>query len=384
MKYLEKDYCRYVGKAQTAFKMQCEDYVLVNDILFRIRYDKEDKGESSLVLCIPEKYVPTVLYQYYTPLLAGHPGVIKLYDTIKQKYYFPGMFNLVREFVECCLECQSMKSKNDGPRIQYARIPLGTRTMARMSMAIKEMPKSELYFRYILVCVCEFTNWMKAIPLADQKAQTIAIALYFKICCEYGTPKAIICDEAPAFQSVSLQEYFKALNIQPIYISPMNHGSNRSERYIRTLNDIVTKCLVGTGSYWPLYIAPATFAMNCQVSQVTGFSLFQVVYSKPPPDKLAFDFDPTKSGIKTDIRLYMLCMEQRKLLTDQMIMRRKKYEAESQLIRESKKYPDAHGYAVDDLVLIKHSPSTVLKAPSRKLKRNWVGPFKIQPIIDDI
>ena len=76
---------------------------------------------------------------------------------------------------------------------------------------------------------------MKAIPLADQKAETIAIALYSKICCEYGTPKAIICDEAPAFQSVGLQEYFKALNIHPIYISPMNHGSNRSERYIRTL-----------------------------------------------------------------------------------------------------------------------------------------------------
>ena len=127
------------------------------------------------------------------------------------------MFNLVREFVECCFECQSMKSKNEGPRIQYPRIPLDTRTMARMSMDIKE---------YILVCVCEFTNWMKTIPLADQKAQTISMALYFKICCEYGTPKTIICDEAPAFQSLSLQEYFKSLNIQPIYISPMNHGSN--------------------------------------------------------------------------------------------------------------------------------------------------------------
>ena len=218
VKYLEKDYCRYVGKAQTVFKMQCEDYVLVNGILFKIKYEKENKGEPTLVLCVPEKYVPTVLYQYHTPLLAGHPGVIKLYDTIRQKYYFPGMFNLVREFVECCLECQSMKSKNDGPRIQYARIPLDTRTMARMSMDIKEMPESELGFRNILVCVCEFTNWMKTIPLAYQKAQTIAMAIYFKICCEYGTPKAIICDEAPAFQSVSLQEYFKALNIQPIYI----------------------------------------------------------------------------------------------------------------------------------------------------------------------
>ena len=139
----------------------------------------------------------------------------------------------------------------------------------------------------------------------------------------------------------------------------MNHGSNRSERYIRTLNDIVTKCLVGTGSYWPLYIAPATFAMNCQVSQVTGFSPFQMVYSKPPPDKLAFDFDPIKSGIKLDTKLYMLCMQHQKLLIDQMIMRRKKYEAESQLIRESRKYPDAHGYAVGDLVLIKHAPGPI-------------------------
>ena len=383
VKYLEKDYCRYVGKAQTVFKMQCEDYVLVNGVLFKIRYGKENKGEPSLVLCIPEKYIPTVLYQYHTPLLAGHPGVIKLYDTIKQRYYFPGMFNLVREFVECCLECQSMKGKTDSPRIQYARIPLDTRTMARMSMDIKEMPESELGFRHILVCVCEFTNWMKTIPLADQKAQTIAMALYFKICCEYGTPKAIICDEAPAFQSVALQEYFRALNIQPIYISPMNHGSNRSERYIRTLNDIITKCLVGTGSNWPLYVPSATFAMNCQVSQVTGFSPFQMVFNKQPPDKLSFDFDPTKSGIKVDTPLYMIFMNQNKLLINQLIMRRKKYEAESQLVRESRKYPDNHGYAVGDLVLINHSPSSVLKAPSRKLKRNWVGPFKIQAIIDD-
>ena len=135
--------------------------------------------------------------------------------------------------------------------------------------------------------------------------------------------------------------------------------------YIRTLNGIITKCLVGTGSHWPLYIAPATFAMNCQASQVTGFSPFQMVYSKPPPDKLAFGFDPTKSGIKLDTKLYMLCMQQQKLLIDQMIIRRMKYEVESQLVRESRNYPDAHGYAVGDLVLIKHSPSSVVKDPSK-------------------
>ena len=141
-KYLEKDYCRYVGKAQKVFKMQCENYVLLNGILFKIRYDREDKEEPSLVLCISKKYVPTVLYQYHTPLLAEHPGVVTLYETIKQKYHFPGMFNLVREFVECCLECQSMKRKTDVPRIHFPRISLDTRTMARMCMDIKVMAES--------------------------------------------------------------------------------------------------------------------------------------------------------------------------------------------------------------------------------------------------
>ena len=81
------------------------------------------------------------------------------------------------------------------------------------------------------------------------------MALYFKICCEYGIPKAIICDEGPAFTSETMQEYFRAINIKPFFISPMNHDSNRSERYIRTLNEIITKYLVGTGSNWPLYLA---------------------------------------------------------------------------------------------------------------------------------
>ena len=53
--------------------MLCEDYILMNDILFKIRYVKEQKGKPTLVLCVPEKYIPIILYQYHTPLLAGHP-----------------------------------------------------------------------------------------------------------------------------------------------------------------------------------------------------------------------------------------------------------------------------------------------------------------------
>ena len=381
--YITKGYCRYVGKAQRLFKLSCEDYLVMNGILFRIRYDKGNGGKPSLVLCVPEKYIPTILYQYHSPLLAGHPGTVKLYETLRRKYYFPAMFTVVRQYVSSCLECQSMKPKTEIPNMHYSRVPLDTRVMARMSVDVKSMPYSALGFRHILVCTCEYTNWVEAIPIANEKAQTIAEALYFKIICKYGTPKAVICDEGPAFTSDLMKAYFHSMNIKPYYISPMNHGSNKTERYIRTLNDILCKNLSGVGISWPLFVLPSCWAMNSQVSHVTGFSPYEMVYHQTPPDLFNFDFDPEKTGLKIDTKNYLELMKQRKEIMDKIIISRKKYETESRLVREMRKFPDAHGYAIGDLVMIYHETGSVLHSASKKLKRNWIGPLRIQAILDD-
>ena len=167
--------------------MSCEDYIVMNGILFRLRYDKQNEGKPSLALCVPEKYIPTILYQYHSPLLAGHPGTVKLYETLRRKYYFPAMFTVMKEYVSSCLECHSMKPRTETPNMHYSRVPLDTRVMARMSIDVKSMPYSALGFKHILVCTCEYTNWVEAIPIANEKAQTIAKALYFKIICKYYT-----------------------------------------------------------------------------------------------------------------------------------------------------------------------------------------------------
>ena len=109
------------------------------------------------------------------------------------------MLPLIKQFVASCYECQSMESKEPTPKVYYPRIPLDTRVMARISMDIKVIPKSILGYNCILVCVCEYTNWVKAIPLVNQEAGTIAGAIFFRTICEYGTPKAVICDEGPVF-----------------------------------------------------------------------------------------------------------------------------------------------------------------------------------------
>ena len=42
VKYIRTGYCSHVGKAQRLFKMLCEDYILMDDISFKIRYVKEN------------------------------------------------------------------------------------------------------------------------------------------------------------------------------------------------------------------------------------------------------------------------------------------------------------------------------------------------------
>ena len=107
---------------------------------------------------------------------------------VRNKYYFPTMLPLIKQFVVSCYECQSLKEKQHTPKVYYPRIPLDTRLMARVKMDTKVMPKSILGYKCFLVCVCEYTNWVKAIPLVDQKAGTIADVIFFRIICEYGTP----------------------------------------------------------------------------------------------------------------------------------------------------------------------------------------------------
>ena len=357
----------------------CEDYFLIEGVLFKIKYDQE----PTAVLCVPEKYVPVILYQYHDEILAGHPGVQKLMATISKKYYFPGMHTLIREYVISCLECQSMKQKLEGKVIHFPRIPLDFRPMARFSMDIKHMPPSTLGYSKMLVCTCEFSNWIVAIPIINEQASTIAEALFFKIICQFGTPKAIICDEAPAFTSELMMSYLHALNVKPIYVSPGNHGSNRTERYIRTLSEILTKYLTDTGLEWPMYVAPACFAMNTQVSLVTKFSPYEVVYLQPPPDLFNFDFDPDKSGIKIETARYMEHMKQKREDISKLVYERKKIEAETRYIQELRKYPDELDFKVGDFVFFNYEGGSVLHAPSKKFKRSWIGPLKIHQVLDE-
>ena len=49
------------GHALRKLKTECEDYLVIDDILFRIKIPEDKNLEPSLLLGIPESYVHTIL-----------------------------------------------------------------------------------------------------------------------------------------------------------------------------------------------------------------------------------------------------------------------------------------------------------------------------------
>ena len=177
-----------------------------------------------------------------------------------------------------------------------------------------------------------------------------------------------------------MKSYFHALNIKPLYISPSNHGSNRSERYISTLAEVLVKDLEGTADYWQMHVGASCAAINKQVSLVTKFSPYEVMYLRAPADELDFNFDPEKKGIKVDVKRYMEVMKKRREQVSRLVKERKKVESETQYIRKMRRHHNEKMFRAGDLVFLDCEGGSLLRAPSKKLKRNRIGPLKIHQV----
>ena len=86
---------------------EINDHLPNMTILFQIKPAKHKSLPPKLVLCIPESYIPHIIYLYHDNILGGHQGVDRMYWTIREKFYFPNMLPCIHKYVLCCQTCLS-------------------------------------------------------------------------------------------------------------------------------------------------------------------------------------------------------------------------------------------------------------------------------------
>ena len=142
---------------------------------------------------------------------------------------------------------------------------ISTPTMTNISMGIKHMPPSKSPYKYILVLLCDISNFLVATPMKKVTAEEVCSILFDNLMAYFAVPMKIICDQDPAFMSILCQWFFKAYDIQLVTITPTNHTNPKSlqaEHGIKSLSNILMKYLSGLGDNWHLYARPAMLTYN--------------------------------------------------------------------------------------------------------------------------
>ena len=105
--------------------------------------------------------------------------------------------------------------------------------------------------KYILMLVCQFTKWIEAYPLPDQKAESVAKAVVDNFISRFGCPLQIHTDQGSNFMSSLFQSLSHLLVIARTRTTPYHPFSNgRVERYNRTILQIMRCYLKGHNSKW--------------------------------------------------------------------------------------------------------------------------------------
>ena len=167
---------------------------------------------------------------------------------------------------------------------------------------------------------------------------------------QFGPPKTLIIDEDRTLSADVLIHIYNTLNIRSQVISPLNHGPLRTERYIRSISEMLCKHLKNTGEDWHLYVNPCCYTFNTYISLSTEYSAYELVYLHKPADLTQIAYS-TLQDMSRSLDDYMKILKKR-FDVMKKVMLDKKIHDQSVQIRQNRIFPRNQTFAVGDLVYL--------------------------------
>ena len=123
------------------------------------------------------------------------------------------------------------------------------------------------------------------------------------------------------------------------------------------------------------------YAMNTFVSPVTGFSPYELVFLKKPPDLLNLYFQPLETVAK-DFREYCVKMKARLNEVATVVMEMKAQQQQRQAELAAARPEPLQTFQEDQLVYLLAPSASSLKTKTRKCIADFVGPLVISRVLD--
>ena len=172
---------------------------------------------------------------------SGHMGINRCLERLHPWYYWPGMASKVHLWVAECAVCNQQRSSPASSRAPMDSITV-SQPMELWTMGIVgPLPGTAQGHQYILVMSDHFTKWVEAVPLANQKAETVAGAFVENVVARHGVPVKLLMDQGSNFESELMKEVFRILGILKLRTLAYHpQTGEKVELFNRTLKTIIS------------------------------------------------------------------------------------------------------------------------------------------------
>ncbi|WVZ97432.1 hypothetical protein U9M48_042972 [Paspalum notatum var. saurae] len=218
-------------------------------------------------ICIPniKSIWDLILKEAHETAYSIHPGSEKMYQDLKQKFWWYGMKRDVAEYVALCDVCQKVKAEHQKPAglLQPLKVPEWKWEEIGMDFIVG-LPRTQSGFDSIWVVVDRLTKVAHFIPVKMTYLGAKLAELYMsRIVCLHGVPKKIVSDRGTLFTShfwKCLHESMGTrLNFSSAY-HPQTDG--QTERTNQILEDMLRACAIQYGTSWDKSLPYAEFSYN--------------------------------------------------------------------------------------------------------------------------
>ncbi|KAL8124972.1 hypothetical protein AgCh_012593 [Apium graveolens] len=172
-----------------------------------IKAQKDDKGiyRVNSRIWIPNvvELKHEILQEAHNSRFSIHPGSTKMYQDLKESYWWPNMKKEIAEWISKCYTCQRVKAKHQRPSglLQPLDIPEWKWEHIATDFVVG-LPKTKSNHDAIWIVIDRLTKSAHFLPINERFSLEKLVKLYLdEIVMRHGVPVSIVSDRDPRFNS---------------------------------------------------------------------------------------------------------------------------------------------------------------------------------------
>lgn len=243
----------------------------------------ENPAHEGWKKCVPVEFVEETIRDNHDNVLAAHGGFHKTVNRLRERYFWPSMRDDVREYVNNCTVCRSMKSSNlsqNTPMGEY-RDPVSPFRIVSIDFA-GPYPRSKSGNKFILVMVDMFSKYVIIEPLRKSTATQTIDRVRREVFLKFGVPEILISDNGPQLKSLAFRDFLDEFGVTHWLTANYHPQANPTEAANKTILNAIRSYIVDNASHsrWDEHIVDISFALNSSVHSTTKMTPHQIVFGK--------------------------------------------------------------------------------------------------------